>query len=179
MRNDSKRPVGLLRSAVARVAVSVALVSAAFVVVAVPASATPMWSVSPSPSPAGPPVGQLAGVSCPSTTSCFAVGGQEDGPTLVEHWNGTYWLVLANPNPSGAVSSGLSAVSCPTTTSCYAVGAYVDNTTPQSIARTLIEHWNGTGWSIMTSPNPGDTFRLDLNGVSCTSATRCDAVGDV
>ena len=39
-----------------------------------------------------------------------------------------------------------------------------------------VARWNGTAWSITTSPNPNaDNV---LNGVSCPSTTRCVAVGD-
>ena len=41
---------------------------------------------------------------------------------------------------------------------------------------TLIEHWNGISWSIVTSPNNG-TSGLQLNGVTCASASDCWAVG--
>ena len=42
---------------------------------------------------------------------------------------------------------------------------------------TLVERWNGTAWSIMTSPNIADRDNK-LAGVSCTSVTSCFAVGE-
>jgi len=42
---------------------------------------------------------------------------------------------------------------------------------------TLVEAWNGTKWSIITSPNPNTSGEDTLNGVSCTSSTNCVAVG--
>jgi hypothetical protein len=44
---------------------------------------------------------------------------------------------------------------------------------------TLAERWNGTAWTVQTTPNPGSaegTYST-LEGVSCTSATACTAVG--
>jgi hypothetical protein len=41
--------------------------------------------------------------------------------------------------------------------------------------QTLTESWNGLAWSIVSSPDPGLENYLD--GVSCTSATDCLAVG--
>ena len=38
----------------------------------------------------------LADVSCPTTTSCFAVGSS--GTTLIERWNGTKWSIVASPS---------------------------------------------------------------------------------
>ena len=43
-----------------------------------------------------------------------------------------------------------------------------------SPSQTLIEHWNGTSWSIVSSPNPGAG---GLNGVAIISATDIWAVG--
>lgn len=42
--------------------------------------------------------------------------------------------------------------------------------------QTLIETWNGTNWTIVTSPNSGTGIHV-LNGVACTSSTSCEAVG--
>src|SRR5207253_9542279 len=43
--------------------------------------------------------------------------------------------------------------------------------------QTLIEHWNGTAWSIVTSPNTSTTQSNGLGGVTCASASNCWAVG--
>jgi len=43
---------------------------------------------------------------------------------------------------------------------------------------TLAERWNGTAWAIERTPNPAGSTASALNGVSCTSATACTAVGD-
>jgi hypothetical protein len=160
-----------------RLIIAVGLVTAAGGVAAQPASATPMWSVAASPSPLGPPAGNLTSVSCPTKDACFAVGSYgPDTPlkTLVERWNGTHWSLVTSPNPAGATNSFLNGVSCPTTTSCFAVGSYV---TASSFQKTLVERWNGTNWSIMTSPNPTDQDDNVLNAVSCPSTTSCFAVG--
>ena len=45
-------------------------------------------------------------------------------------------------------------------------------------ARTLIESWDGTHWSVVPSPNPGAAGSIrDLSGVSCVSAAVCTATG--
>ena len=86
------------------------------VVIATGALAAPAvgetWQVQSIPTP-GP--GGLAGLSCPSSTTCIGVGdyaksGQE--LTLAELWNGQEWSVLRTPNPQGVPQSVLSAVSC-------------------------------------------------------------------
>jgi streptomycin 6-kinase len=41
----------------------------------------------------------------------------------------------------------------------------------------LVEAWNGTSWSIQSTPRPKAGAASQLFGVSCTSATECAAVG--
>jgi hypothetical protein len=42
---------------------------------------------------------------------------------------------------------------------------------------TLVEHWNGSKWSVQATPNPSSASSSQLEGISCTSATRCTAAG--
>jgi len=97
---------------------------------------------------------ELSAVSCTSTTNCVAVGdynGSRSQSTLVEHWNGTTWSTITSPNPTNATGSQLASVSCTRTTNCVAVGTYSAGNTSQL---TLAERWNGTTWSIVTTPTP-------------------------
>jgi hypothetical protein len=56
-----------------------------------------------------------------------------------------------------------------------AVGAFQRVDTVQ---KTLAEIWNGSQWSLVTSPNVPRTRPFDvLASVSCISATACTAVG--
>jgi hypothetical protein len=85
----------------------------------------------------------------------------------------TAWAVQPTPNP--LASQGLlAAVSCPSATGCVAVGSRRDQT---GAGVTLAESWNGTTWSVLTTPNPPGSHNSALTGVSCTSATFCIAVG--
>ncbi len=80
------------------------------------------------------------------------------------------WSVVPSPSP-GTSSNFLYGVSCASAAACTAVGskASFGGTT------TLIESWNGTSWSVVTSPNPLHNDHLE--GVSCASAAGCTAVG--
>jgi hypothetical protein len=51
----------------------------------------------------------------------------------------------------------------------------VGNDTTPSGLQTLAESWDGTAWSVLTTPDPVSTAELD--GVSCVSSTDCVAVG--
>jgi hypothetical protein len=113
----------------------------------------------------------LTAVSCPSASFCLAIGsdnGHGNGGDLSATWNGTAWT----PRDMGGLSGGyipiMNAVSCASATACTAVGSAF---TPSDAQEGLAERWNGTGWSIVTSPH------AQLNGVSCPTASACVAVG--
>lgn len=80
---------------------------------------------------------------------------------------------VLSPNPSSTTNE-LRSVSAVSPTEAWAVGWYADDATGAS--RTLILHWDGTGWSQTPSPNPGSTGN-ELSGVSARSATDVWAVG--
>jgi hypothetical protein len=81
------------------------------------------------------------------------------------------WSVVPSPNGTGSLLNQLVGVSCVSATACTAVGLHGDSS---GAAKTLIESWNGTSWSVVPAPAPG---QAELNGVSCVSATACTAVG--
>jgi hypothetical protein len=65
---------------------------------------------------------QLNGVSCPTTTSCTAIGNSGLTDSLAETWNGSTWTIESIPDPDGPASPN--GISCITVTSCNAVGNY-------------------------------------------------------
>ncbi len=138
------------------------------------------WSIVRSANPPDAAVSGLTDLACPSSTSCFAVGGWFAGTptssaesTLVERWNGSAWSIVPSPNVSDAIDSGLSGVACATATSCFAVGSSYTEVRND----TLVEHWDGTSWSIEPSPDPGSSSDNELSSVACPLATGCIAVG--
>ncbi len=122
----------------------------------------------------------MYGVSCVSADACIAVGDTRSGAranvTLAKRWNGEHWVVQATPNPAGALSADLYAVSCASADACTAVGEYRDSA---GTIATLAERWDGRTWTIQAGPGPSGARESSLDGVSCTSATACVAVGDV
>ncbi len=154
------------------VATAVAVPVTASASAPVPHGAGPPFLAVPSPNPPGATYSVLDGVSCTSTTNCFAVGSSGDGSvssTLIERWNGTSWAIIPSPNPTGATDSALNDVSCTSITNCFAVGT--------GGVGTLVERWDGTSWAIVPSPNPTGEPQNVLTDVSCVSATSCFAVG--
>jgi hypothetical protein len=101
--------------------------------------------------------GALYGITAVSATDIWAVGTEykthlPNGKGLTEHWNGSTWSLIANPghSGSGSVFYGVTAVS---STDVWAVGVYYANST-KSKFYTFAEQWNGTSWSIVTTPAP-------------------------
>ena len=127
------------------------------------------WSVQSTPNPESG-TASLAGVSCDSATSCTAIGG-----TYAMHWNGSSWTASTAATPSGATSTYLGKLSCTSSTSCIAVGRYKEST---GYRKTLAEKWNGSSWSISSTPNPAEAKGdVELLGVSCSTSSSCFAVG--
>lgn len=133
------------------------------------------WTISSAPS-VGAKGSVLNTVSCVSATACKAAGDLTNASnitkTLIESWNGTVWSVAPSPNV-GTGGNLLFGVSCKTTSSCKAVG---NDPNASSVQRTLAESWNGTAWTVASSPDQGVGANF-LNRVSCISASSCWAVG--
>lgn len=114
--------------------------------------------------------GYLAGASCVSADDCWAVGGfAEDGPNSdLVHYNGRTWQFYPSPIiPTSVETNILESVACTGPNSCWAVGEAND--------QALLEHYNGTAWSVVSSPSVSGAGGLD--GIACTSSTDCWAVG--
>ncbi|MBA3832996.1 MAG: hypothetical protein H0X34_14090 [Chthoniobacterales bacterium] len=144
-----------------------------------------LWSVISSPSTDPFEEDQLLGVTCTSASDCWAVGyafdGNSETRTLVERWDGTSWAIVASPNTLPAGTNFLASVTCTSNSECWAVGNYYNDSTG-FLAQTLIEHWDGAFWTIVSSPNvvapgTGATQINRLYGVTCSSALDCWAVG--
>jgi hypothetical protein len=83
------------------------------------------------------------------------------------------WSIRNVPQPKGTLTdNGFNGVTCLSASNCWAVGTYKGDA-----YQTLIEHWDGTSWTIVDSPNTDVTHDNILNGVTCTSASECWAVG--
>jgi hypothetical protein len=134
------------------------------------------WRVVDSPNESNFPNSGLWGVAPVSATDVWAVGvaGNErsGGQSLIEHWDGSQWQIVPNPNPSSIfdILYGAAAISA---NNVWAVGMYGTMT---GTTQTLIEHWDGSQWSVVASPNPG-SLNNEFLGVSAVSANDIWAVG--
>jgi hypothetical protein len=92
------------------------------------------------------------------------------------------WKIQPTPNPSPPLRSpqnfpALDGVSCTSTKACWAVGS---SGFSRATGSTLAEFWNGSNWTIQSTPNPTAKKEkyAELKSVSCTSTNSCIAVGD-
>src|SRR5439155_438595 len=118
------------------------------------------WSLVPSPNPGtqtrcgtGTSGNVLNSVTSLASNNVWAVGyicGWQSR-TLVEHWDGVHWTVVPSPSVSGADSSTLVSVAAVSANNIWAVGNF--QVGGQYQWNTLVEHWNGTNWNIVSSPN--------------------------
>jgi len=141
------------------------------------------WKIVPSPNP-GPNGGPnaLFGVAATSAADAWAVGhmctfcatSDQGLQTLILHWDGTAWKQVSSVN-MGGLDTGLSGVAATSTGNAWAVGGSGSALGSRS---TLTEHWDGTAWKLVPSPNPGISNGFHgLSGVAATSAANVWAVG--
>ncbi|MCU1676033.1 MAG: hypothetical protein JWM93_791 [Frankiales bacterium] len=80
------------------------------------------------------------GVSCVSTTECYAVGEGNSPGTMpfAAKYDGTNWTTQSTPLAPGAAGATLRGVSCPATNRCEAVGWSLFGGTPTG----LVESYN-------------------------------------
>src|ERR1700678_3048671 len=87
------------------------------------------------------------------------------------------WAIVPSPNTANSRGDDLTSVSCTAGPACMAVGHSFG-----SGEKALAESWDGSAWSIVPTPDAGDTTNPlvsnVLNGVSCVSDQACTAVGE-
>ena len=135
------------------------------------------WTVALQPAPAG--AGGLNAVAATSPTDAWSVGSlfvqsDQTGHTLIEHHDGTAWSVVSSPDGPNAVQSSLDDVAARTPVDAWAVGTFIR---PNNLIRTLIEHWDGSAWHRVKSPNAGTPAGGSLSGVAAIAAGDVWAVG--
>jgi hypothetical protein len=80
--------------------------------------------------------------------------------SIIAHWDGHTWSLVAHPRPAQASLISVVAIS---PSDVWAVGAkagYIDNPLKVSVAKTLVEHWDGHRWRVVPSPNRAGSGQL-------------------
>jgi hypothetical protein len=110
------------------------------------------WSIVASPAGTQAELDSAAAVS----SNDVWAAGHSGSATLIEHWNGTSWAVVPSPSP-GPLFNVLNGIAVVAANDIWAVGSSQNSS---GISATLIEQWNGTSWSVVTSPSPGSAASL-------------------
>ncbi len=163
---------GGIGSAFARFGAALVLMFGVVVVAdaSAPAASGPRWPVVRTPSPSGPPNGELYGVSCASAGDCMAVGtNYSDGGVIIIDQQARFrrW----------------SKAACSTPAACLAPRARQRAADPRETViiggpTALIEHWDGGGWKFAPAPSAVEG-ELNLVAVDCPATNLCFAVGDL
>jgi hypothetical protein len=124
----------------------------------------------------------LFGASADATNDAWAVGfnGSENIKTSARQWDGTNWKSVATPNV-GQGTNKLNAVLALAPNDVWAVGFSTPVAPPKRAATlTLIEHFDGTSWAVVPSPNVGPNSANQSNrllGLTANSANDIWAFG--
>lgn len=133
----------------------------------------PSWSIVSSP-----PAKNVNGFAAASQDDVWAVGINFGSPeqAFTEHWNGTTWSVVPSLNV-GTGDNAFNRVALDSGTSGWAVGYFAEGDNSETSGwQTLVERWNGAGWSVVSSPNPTPGSN-SLTGVAALSSSDAWAVG--
>ena len=60
-------------------------------------------------------------------------------------WDGKMWTIVSTPNRKGSTDSGLEAVASVAPSDAWTAGVYAS---PSGDAVPLVEHWDGTHWTV-------------------------------
>ena len=126
------------------------------------------WSVVVVPNIVGAELTDVAAISSSDIWAVGAIGGAMPA-ALTLHFNGQQWSRVSAP------SASLLAVTALATNNVWAAGVQLGR-------GPVIEHWNGTAWKVVTSPNIGTSAVLNsIRAISPSDiwAAGCNACGDV
>lgn len=122
-----------------------------------------------------------ASVSCPSVTSCTAVGGSGIGnPFVVVDTSGTWGAATVIALPAGGLGGELDSVTCTSTGNCLALGSYLAS---NGGTQPLLASESSGQWSAATSVAPpaaaleGSSEHAQFTDAWCASAGNCVAIG--
>lgn len=111
------------------------------------------WKQAPVPDPGVKPGTYLRAADAAGVGDVWAVGQAHDGDTydaFTVYYDGAKWTQVAAPNPSGDVDVQLAEVDARTSNDVWAVG-YAQGAKK---AEPLVEHWDGSAWTILQSRHP-------------------------
>ena len=103
--------------------------------------------------------GSLTAVASLGRNDVWAVGqyvSPKRDSALMEHWDGQTWaLVVGQAFGTGHSGAGLDALAAISPNNIWALGRYETAPGGESQAIDVFEHWDGSGWKLVPSPQMG------------------------
>lgn len=124
------------------------------------------------------PVPLLMLLACYLLSSCNSFPPQATS-TPSSQGRCTSWQLVSGQNP-GNIADQLADIFAIDSHNIWVAGTVADTSTSRD-NRTLVEHWNGTSWSVVPSQNPSpepDGYPDSLDRISGSSASDIWGVGD-
>ena len=163
-----------IRYAIVRILAAATALTVPLLIGITPAYAA-SWQIVASPNPTGND--GFATLTAISAANLWAVGSatslSSSSATLIEHYGGTSWQVVPSPNPAGGRYDDLTGVSGTSASDIWSVGMEFVNS---SRSFPIIEHYNGSAWSLVPSAEP--TQVGDLSAVAALTPANAWAVGN-
>ncbi len=149
-------------------------------------SAVGGWSIVASPDYPNKVSNTFTSTSYLSPTDVWAVGKTGNdlnpqgtmGTPLVQHFDGDQWSIVEVALPANSNVVELNDIEALSPNNVWAVGSY--GNTFNAYTKTLIEHWNGSSWSIVPTPDqPEGSYDSELYAITSVSGKANDiwAVG--
>jgi hypothetical protein len=140
------------------------------------------WTLLSVAAPAGNTGVDLRSVSCVSSTSCQVLGTALGigGANVIfgNQWNGTSLTATTAATPAVAHTAlpELGGMYCVSANWCIAAGT---SDVQNQASFPITELWNGSAWTLLTTPPAPTGTGSAFNGVSCAGASFCVAAGTV
>jgi hypothetical protein len=140
------------------------------------------WTVATLPNDGNGNNTQLLSVSMDTQGDAWAVGytigsaANSQATPVTERWSGGTWQVIPSPVFDPSHPWELTGVAAVAPDNVWAVGT-VFNNPPAPPVPDLIEHWDGTSWTVESTPDPAGAQFSSLSGISALSASDIWAVG--
>lgn len=127
-----------------------------------------------------PPASECAlfGISADASNDVWAAGATLGGGTCILHYDGSTWEGVSSP----FVCCGdnyLNGIMALAPDNVWAAGWYIQSASDDRPTFTLIEHWDGSSWQVVSSPNigPDTDYNNQLRGITAVSANDVWAFG--
>ena len=85
----------------------------------------------------------------------------------MEQWNGSKWKIVSSPTPSSLNTFTFYGIAAASSNDVWATGASYYTS---GVSKALIEHWNGTKWSLVAGAKI-QTLKSGLGGIAVVPGT--------